>query len=185
MHAAAPLHVPQLLAQFAVMNATFFVHSPIAAQPAHDGALAAASAHGAVGAIVGVDAGGAAPGDGVVTVQIPQLLAQFAVMNATFFVHSPIAAQPAHDGALAAASAHGAVGAIVELDAGWAAPGDGVTIPGGRGGPTGPGVGGAAIGVGVITAAVAVSAVDGATVRSPHAVRTCSSTSFAGIVVFQ
>ena len=116
---------------------------------------------------------------------VPQLLAQFAVMNATFFVHSPIAAQPAHDGALAAASAHGAVGAIVELDAGGAAPGDGVTIPGGRGGPTGPGVGGAAIGVGVLTAAVAVSAVDGATVRSPHAVRTCSSTSFAGIVVFQ
>ena len=167
------------------MIKSMFLHSvPLPLLPG-GATTTAATGGGDGGAAIGVGVGGASVGGGVGTVQIPQLLAQFAIMNATFDVHSPVAAQPAHDGALAAASAHGAVGAIVELDAGGAAPGDGVTIAGGRGAPAGPGVGGAAIGSGAGVLAGAVSALDGATVRSPQAVRTCSSTAFAGIVVFQ
>jgi hypothetical protein len=94
------------------MIKSMFLHSvPLPLLPG-GATTTAATGGGDGGAAIGVGVGGAAPGDGVGTVQILQLRAQFAVMNATFDVHSPVAAQPAHDGALAAASAH-TVGASV------------------------------------------------------------------------
>jgi hypothetical protein len=93
----------QLLAQLIAMNAALLAHSPALAQPAHDAALEAASAH-AVGAVDPGDAG---------SVQSPQLLAQLTAMNAALLVHSLALAHPGHDAALVAASAH-VVGVGVE-----------------------------------------------------------------------
>jgi hypothetical protein len=56
---------------------------------------------------------GAAVGSTAGTVQNLQLNMQFAAMNTAFRVHSPAAAHPAHDGALAAASAQRVVGAML------------------------------------------------------------------------
>ena len=93
------------MAQFAVMNAAFPVHSPAAAHPAHDAAFVGSSVH-KVGAAVGV-----LDGDE----HSRQLLAQLIAMNAALLSHSPALAHPGHDAALEGASAH-AVGDAVEPD---------------------------------------------------------------------
>ena len=122
------------------------------------------------GAAMGGGVGGATTGAGVGSVQNLQLSMQFAAMNTAFRVHSPVAAHPAHDGALAAASAH-AVGAIVVFDGAGVggAAGLGIGVGGGTtswsvgadvgGGATAAGVGGGATGAVVSTVGDTVGAI--------------------------